>query len=76
MIFTFKVPGKFISWGSIKTKMSNCIISLLIPTIVEITVEGLPLLVRYAFSHGGLDIILKMCEIFLLSAPSKSNTLL
>ena len=61
MIFTFKVPGKFISWGSIKTKMSNCIISLLIPTIVEITMEALPLLVRYAFSYGGLHIIFKMC---------------
>ena len=44
-----------------KTKMSNCIISLPVPTVVEKAMVALPLLVIYVFNQDELDLFLKMC---------------
>ena len=45
-----KLPQKFTSWVSKKTKMPNCIVSFAVPIIVETAMEALPLLVIYLFN--------------------------
>ena len=49
-LLSCKLPRKFISWVSEKTKMSNCIVFFAVLIIVEIAIEALPLLVIYLFN--------------------------
>ena len=57
-MFTFKVPWKFNFWTFRKTKMPNCIILLLVPTLLQTAKETLPVPVIYVFKQGGLYLIL------------------
>ena len=50
-IFTLKLPQKFYFWDSRKTKMPNCIINLLVPTMFEAALEVLPLLINSCFLY-------------------------
>ena len=49
-LLSCKLPHKFISWVSRKTKMPNSIVSFAILIIVETALEALPLLVIYLFN--------------------------
>ena len=49
-LLSCKLPHRFISWVSRKTKMPNCIVSFAVPIIVETAMEALALLVIYIFN--------------------------
>ena len=49
-LMSCKLPRKFISWLSRRTKIPNCIVSFAVPIIVETVVKALPLLVIYNFN--------------------------
>ena len=49
-LLSCKLPRKFISLVSRKSKIPNCIVFFAVPIIVEIAMEALPLLVIYLFN--------------------------
>ena len=56
----FQSASEIYFLGSRKTEMSNCIIPLSVPTVVEMAMEAPPLLIIYVFNQDGHEPILKM----------------
>ena len=56
----FQSASEIYFLGSRKTKMSNCIISLSVPAVVEMAMEAPPLLIIYVFNQDEHESILKM----------------